>query len=313
MGAIGAWAAATSSMKENGRRERRVDRVGRAPGADGALRVGEELLRGHGANVRGCVPDLEQLLGLVAGEELDRLRLGLASLGLSHRLDDVPAEHVGGVAGAAGGAPRGGRGRSDRSDDGGRGGARTGERGDGVNAARHGGEPDASSRGGHHRCLSTSANRARTDHHGRARTDGTAAHTTVRIERESRAPLDRRMTRCAVRWARAHPSRLPFIHRRSGCFIVTRRHALRANHPTNARARSGERPARFRALVASPPGFRQVRPAAPATSARVSRRGARARASLQASPRDVIFPAGRPLPAASRSASRSVVPSDDIP
>ena len=46
--------------------------------------------------------------------------------------------------------------------------------------------------------------------------------------------------------------------------------------------------------------------------ARVEARRAR-ESPLQASPRDVIFPAGRPLPAASRSASRSVVPSDDIP
>ena len=94
---------------------------------------------------------------------------------------------------------------------------------------------------------------------------------------------------------RAMGSRAPFEaalypQRRSGCFIVTRRHALRANHPTNARARSGERPARFRALVASPPGFRQVRPAAPATSARVSR-ARRARESLPSG-----FSARRALP-----------------
>ena len=66
--------------------------------------------------------------------------------------------------------------------------------------------------------------------------------------------------------------------------------ATRQPPDERTRARSGERPARFRALVASPPGFRQVRPAAPATSARVSRR-ARARESLPSG-----FSARRDLP-----------------
>ena len=185
--------------------------VGRAPGPDGALRVREELLRRHRADVRGRVPDLEQLLGLVARQELHGLGLRDARLRVRHRPDRVPVEDVAGEPAGADGAPGRGRAGVRRGERGNGRGARARERGDGGDAARRGGEPEATRGGGHHRRSGTHAGGAGRDHRGRDRTDGTAAHTTARASRETRATSEE--VRRGARWRVAeggHPYPKPW-------------------------------------------------------------------------------------------------------
>ena len=152
------------------------------PWADCALRIREQLLRGHGADVRGGVSDFEQLLGLVTREELDGLRRwGVGSIGLGDRAGE---DALASTAGERPGPRRANGGRDERYRH--RGGAGACECHRGVAHARPMGEPDTS-RGGQHVALFADANRARTDHCGRARSNRAVAHTTVIALRRTRA------------------------------------------------------------------------------------------------------------------------------